>query len=128
MIEVRGENIRLDVVHPVYKTKVEYEKMPDGELYPNQKEKLVKEIRVKKWFRKEALVSVEEYVTKKNTIAKNRCIVFDKYSSRFYAVQHNPEDVINHLTIPFYKNQIGFTYDNKIQPAGAQIHQYKTRG
>jgi hypothetical protein len=127
-IQTNGENIMLEVVHSVYKNKVEYERMPEGELFPNRKEVLHKQIRVKKWFKIEGITSVEEYVTAKNTIAKNRCIVFDKYSGKFYATFHTAEDVVRNISPQSYKNQIGFTYDTKIYPAGSQIHKYKERG
>lgn len=119
------DSIQLEVVHSVYKNKIVYEKMPDGELFPSKQEKLHKQIRVKKWFKKEAITSVEEYVTSKNTISKNRSIVFDKYSSRFYATFHNAEEVMRNIETQPYKNQIGFSYDTKVYPAGSQIHQHK---
>ena len=122
-----GDSLRLDVVHSVYKNKVVYEKMPEGELFPSKKEVLHKQIRVKKWFKKEAIVSVEEYVTVNNKIAKSRSIVFDKYSGRFYATFHRMDDVVNNLAHQPYKNQIGFTYDNKVHPTGSQVYQHKTR-
>jgi len=122
-----GDSIRLEVVHSVYKNKIEYEQLPGGEEYPLQKEKLIKQIRVKKWFKKEAITSVEEYVTAKNTIARNRCIVFDKYSGKFYATYHRPDEVIENIEPQPYKNQIGFTHDTKIYTTGSQIHQHKKR-
>jgi hypothetical protein len=126
-IQSHGDSVRLEVVHSVYKTKVHYEKMEGGDLFPAQKDILVKQIKVKKWFKKEAITSVEEYVTVKNTIAKNRSIVFDKYSGKFYATFHGAQEVINTIEPQSYKNQIGFTYDTKIYPAGSQIHQHKKR-
>lgn len=126
-IRTTSDSVQLEVVHSVYKFKVEYEQMPEGDLFPNRKEVLHKQIRVKKWFKKEAITSVEEYVTVKNTIAKSRSIVFDKYSGKFYATFHNPEEVIKCIEPQSYKNQIGFTYDTKVYPAGSQIHQHKTR-
>jgi hypothetical protein len=126
-IQSHGDSVRLEVVHSVYKTKVHYEKMEGGDLFPEQRDVLVKQIRVKKWFKKEAITSVEEYVTVKNTIAKSRSIVFDKYSGKFYATFHGTQEVINHIEPQSYKNQIGFTYDTKIYPAGSQIHQLKKR-
>lgn len=127
-IRSTAESIQLDVVHSVYKDKVEYQKLAEGEIYPTKREVLQKQMRVKKWFKKEAISSVEEYVTTKHTIAKNRCIVYDKYSARFYATYHNAEDVMRHIDPIPYKNQIGFTYDTKIHSAGSQIHQHKKRG
>lgn len=127
-IQCSNDCVCLDVVHSVYKNKVVYEKMPDGDLFPNKKEILHKQLRVKKWFRKEAISSVEEYVTSKNTVSKTRSVVFDKYSGRFYATYHSVEEVIKHLAPQPYKNQIGFSYDTKIYPAGPQVHEYKKRG
>lgn len=121
------ESIRLDVVHSVYKTKLEYEQMPEGELFPSKKEVLQKQIRVKKWFKKEGITSVEEYVTSRNTISKSRCIVFDKYSGRFYATFHNAEEVMKIIETQPYKNQIGFTYDTQIHSARPQVYQHKKR-
>ena len=125
-IETTHESIRLDVVHSVYQNKIEFETLPEGELYPVQKEKLKKQIRVKKWFKKEAITSVEEYVTAKNTVSKNRSVIFDKYSGKFYATYHKVEEVMKNIESHSYKNQIGFTYDTKIYPAGSQIYQHKT--
>lgn len=127
-IETTDESVRLEVVHSVYKSKVKYEKMEGGELFPERKEVLHKQIRVKKWFKKEAITSVEEYVTNKNTIARNRCVVFDKYSGKFYAAFHNVNEVMRCIEIQPYKNQIGFTYDTKIYSTGSQVHQLKKRG
>ena len=46
------DSIRLSVVHPVYKSVTHYVKMPDGELIPERKEKLIKEITLHKWLKK----------------------------------------------------------------------------
>lgn len=122
-----GDSVQLDCVHCVYKNIVSYEQLPEGEAYPVKKEVFKKNIKVKKWFKKEAITSVEEYVTMKNTIAKNRCIVFDKYSQKFYATFHNVDDVIKSIEPQSYKNQIGFTHDTKIYRTGSQIHKPKKR-
>ena len=96
-IQLNRDNIRLSLVHQVYKEKTKYTKMPDGELIPEKKERLQKEITVQKWFRRDAIVSVEEYVTVTNKIAKNRSIVTDKYSGRSYATFHSPEEVMRSI-------------------------------
>lgn len=126
-IESYGDSVRLDLVHSIYKTTVEYEKLPEGELYPTQKEKLVKQIRVKKWFKKEGITSVEEYVTIKNHVSKKRSIVFDKYSGKFYATFHHPDEILSSIEIPTHKSPIGFTYDTKVHTSRSQIHQHKKR-
>jgi hypothetical protein len=126
-IKSTKDSVQLEVVHSVYKNTVKYEQMPEGDLYPVKKETFQKQIRVKKWFKKEAITSVEEYVTIKNKIAKRRCIVFDKYSGKFYATFHNLEEVFKSIEVQSYKNQIGFTHDNTIYSPGSQIHQHKKR-
>lgn len=126
-IVTTDESVRLEVVHSVYKTKIEYEKMEGGELFPERRDVLHKQIRVKKWFKKEGITSVEEYVTTKNTIARNRCVVFDKYSGKFYAAFHNVQEVMRSIETQPYKNQIGFTYDTKVHTPRPQVHQYKKR-
>jgi hypothetical protein len=68
--------------------------MPDGELIPEKRETLQKEITVQKWFKRDGIVSVEEYVTSQNKIAKNRSIVTDKYTGRSYATFHSPNDIM----------------------------------
>lgn len=106
-IQVSRDSIRLEVVHSVYRKKLVYIKV-EQELLAEEKEVLKKELRVKKWFKKEAIVSVEDYVTKNNTIAKSRCVVFDKYSGRFYATFHSPQDVMEKIDPFTKKDQIGF--------------------
>lgn len=71
--------------------------MPDGELIPEKKETLQKEIVVQRWFKKDAIVSVEEYVTSQNKIAKNRSVITDKYSGRSYATFHSSEEIMRTL-------------------------------
>jgi predicted aminopeptidase len=107
------DSICLSIVHSVTKQKTVYQKLSGGEDYPEQKEVLVKQIHVRKWFRKDGITSVEEYVTSKNRVARSRSIVFDKYSGRFYATYHSAKDVMQniHSTAP---NPIGFKYDTKI--------------
>lgn len=118
--------VRLDIIHSVYKSVTEYEKLPEGDLYPTKKDVLLKQIRVRKWLRKDGITSIEEYVTTKNTIAKNRCIVYDKYSGKFYAVSHSVEEVMYHLEGHPMKNQIGFNNDLNIHPSGTQVHKHRT--
>ena len=124
-MQTTAEDIQLEIVHSVYKNKVVYEKLAGGEVYPEKKEVLVKQIKVKKWFKKEAIVSVEEYVTTKNKVAKTRSIVFDKYSSRFYATYHNADEVMRNINNRSRNTQIGFTNDTNIHPAGSQIQKYR---
>ena len=121
------ESIQLDVVHSIYKSKTVYQKMEGGDLYPEKKEVLIKQIKVKKWFRKECISSIEQYVTSKNKIAKNRSVIFDKFSGRFYATYHSPEDIIKQISATTTTQPIGFAYDTNIYPSTSQIQQHRTR-
>lgn len=121
------ELIELSIVHPIYKTKTVYQKMQSGEIYPEEKQVLVKQIAVKKWINKNAIGSIEEKVTAKNTIAKERSIIFDRFSQRYYETFHNPQHLIQTLNTTPMKNQIGFTYDTKIHTSRPQILKPKKR-
>jgi hypothetical protein len=121
------DSIELNVVHSIYKTKTIYQKMEGGELFPERKEVLVKQIKVKKWFVKECISSVEEYVNSKNQISKKRSVVFDKFSGRYYATFHSPQEVIRAISTTPMNNQIGFRYDTNIHPATSQVQQHRSR-
>jgi hypothetical protein len=101
------DNVRLSVVHQVYRNKIQYTKLPDGELYPEKRETLRKEMTLQKWFKKDAITSVEEYVTHANKIAKSRSIIFDKYSGRSYMTYHSPDEIMSTI-YPDVKQTIGF--------------------
>ncbi len=120
-------SIELNVVHSVYKTKTIYQKMEGGELFPERKEVLVKQIKVKKWFLKESISSVEQYVNSKNQISKKRSVVFDKFSGRYYATYHSPQEVMHAISATPMNNQIGFRYDTNIHSTTSQIQQHRTR-
>ena len=121
------ETIALYVVHSIYKTKTIYQKIEGGELFPEKKEVLVKQIKVKKWFKKECISSIEEYVNSKNKISKHRSVVFDKFSGRFYATFHSPQDVLSQISSTPMNNPIGFNYDNNVHPSTSQVQQHRTR-
>lgn len=92
-----GKKICLLLVNPIYKKAAYLSKTPDGKFIRMEKDKLHKETQVLKWIDRDAIISVEEYVTKKGTIAKSRSIIFDKYSNRFYATWHSVNDIIDAL-------------------------------
>lgn len=121
------DSIQLEVVHSIYKTKTIYQKMEGGDLYPERKEVLVKQIKVKKWFKKECISSIEEYVNSKNQISKKRSVVFDKYSGRFYATYHSPQEVLQAISSTPMTNTIGFKHDSNIHPTKSQVREYRTR-
>lgn len=123
----KHDTIQVQVVHSVYKTRIVYQRLEDGELYHEKKEIVAKQIKVKKWFRKECISSVEQYVTSKNKIAKNRSVIFDKFSGRFYATFHSPEDILYNISSSSTSKPIGYSYDSNIHPSVSQVQQYKPR-
>lgn len=116
-------SIELTIVHDVFKTKTIYTKLPGGEEYPETKQVFVKQMLVKKWFQIEAIVSIEQYVTKRHSIGKSRSIVFDKFSGRSYVVLHSPQHILDMITKP--KNPIGFSHEHtNIYTPKTQVRKY----
>lgn len=102
----RGQKIRLNLVHPIYKT-VSKLRISGKSTYKESYEKLVKEIRLIKWLNLEAIISVEEYLTAKGTVAKSRSIIFDKYTGKHYATYHPVEEILSFLE-GGKNNSVGF--------------------
>lgn len=90
------EGLELLLVYPVFKIKKIKIDTPDGPI-TQEVQKLFKEIGVRRWFRKESITLVEEYVTSKFKVSKSRSVIFDKYSARFYNTFHSYNDVKSHL-------------------------------
>ena len=103
--------IELIIVHPIYKTKTVYEKHGEDE-FPEEKQVLVKEIKIRKWFHKEAITSIEEYVGRNNRVLKTRAMIFDRFSSRFYITWHSIDELLQLIEKP--KQPIGFSHGNHI--------------
>lgn len=120
------DSICLSIVHSVTKQTTVYQKLSGGDEYPEQKEVLVKQIHVRKWFRKDGITSVEEYVTRKNRVARNRSVVFDKYSGRFYETFHSAAEVMDNI-YSSAPNPIGFRHDTQIHTRGPQVYEHKGR-
>ena len=116
-------SVELTVLHPVFKTKTVYTKLPGGDEYPETKQVLVKELKVKKWFLKEAIVSIEQYVTKRHSIGKSRSVIFDKFSGRSYTVLHTPQHILHMITQPL--NPIGFRHEHpNLHSPSPQVRKY----
>ena len=100
--------LHLYLITPIYEVRTRSVNI-DGVKSNEQYQKLVKELRTRKWIKKDAIVSVDDYVTSKHEISKNRSIIFDKYSNKFYATNHSTEEVIECLNQKtFNKPKIGF--------------------
>jgi hypothetical protein len=124
---INGDAVQFSVVHTVYKTKTVYREV-DGKKIPEIKEVLGKQICVRKWFRKDGITSIEESVTSANTICKKRCIIFDKYSNKFYELFHPAGHVIEQVERTVPKREIGFNHDTTVHARQSSVHQHKKRG
>ena len=92
----RGFKIQLLIIHPIYKQLTVNKKTADGTI-KEQRSKLKKEIRVVRWINMDAITSVEEYITNKNTIALKRSVVFDKDTGKYYATWHTVDAIMTAL-------------------------------
>lgn len=104
--DIFSDSIEFNVITSIYKDKVIHKKV-DGVRTPVKSSILVKELRLKKWIQKKYVTSVDEYLTTKNTIAKNRAIIYDSNANKFFAVNHPMKDIVNRLN-PVAHNKIGF--------------------
>lgn len=114
MISIEGDDIELKLIQPIYKSRRVKIKDETGKKVTVSKKILHKEIRVSRWFRKHDVVSVQEYITSRNTVATNRCLILDNRTNQFYAVSHSISEVRSALKPKPIKNQIGFNHVSKI--------------
>lgn len=103
--------IELIISHPIYKTTTVYEKHGEDE-FPEERQVLVREISIRKWFHRDAITSVEEYVGKNNQVSKKRSMIYDRFSSRFYVTYHSIDELLQRIDKP--KQPIGFSHGNYI--------------
>lgn len=129
-IACKGEGIELLMITPVYKSKIK-EVNVDGVKTAVEQQVLAKELRTKKWIRKDAITSVENYLTSRSTVSKTRSVIFDKYSGKYFATAHSTDNIIEVLThVDSYSPKIGFkNYDNGIKISGekSSIHLNRDR-
>lgn len=114
MISVEDDDIELKLIQSIYKSRKVKTKDETGKKVTVSKKILHKEIRVSRWFRKHDVVSVQEYITSRNTIATNRCLILDNRTNQFYVVSHSLKEVRSALKSKPIKNQIGFNHVSKI--------------
>jgi hypothetical protein len=92
----RGFKIQLLLIHPIYKQLTVIKKTANGTI-KEQKSKLKKEIRVVRWINMDAITSIEQYITTKNTIAVRRSVIFDKDTGKYYATWHTVDSILTAL-------------------------------
>lgn len=85
-------DIELKVIVPIIKIKQVLVETETGPMIID-KEIFQKEIIQRKVFKIEGIKSYGEYITTKNTIAKQRCTIFDSYTGKEYLVRHNYKEI-----------------------------------
>lgn len=127
-IQETPHEIRLYIIHEITEKRIEYIKLEGGDEIPEEKEVVVKTLRIPQWFKKDGITSVQQHITAKNTLAKNKCVIYDKYSGKFYVTHHNVDEVartvFNHGPVT---RQIGFTYDSHIHTGQPQVSELRAR-
>jgi hypothetical protein len=95
-IEYVGQKLGLQLVRSVSKIVTVRTKTPEGTV-EKEKKQVTKETKIVKWLNKDGIVSVEPFISERNTIIKDRSVIFDKYSGQFYATWHSVEDIMKIL-------------------------------
>jgi hypothetical protein len=95
-ITTTEDSVHLYLITPIYEMRNRV--VLNGDVKVKEPyQKLVKELRTRKWIKKDAIVSVDDYVNSKHQVSKNRSIIFDKYSNKFYAADHSIDEVVDSL-------------------------------
>lgn len=109
-VEVKGEYVTLVVVHQPYVTKTVYKYIDTDEGKKKIKEE--REVRGKTFYprhtcRIDSISSVDDYITSKSCISKNRCVIFDRFSGRDFIVNHSRSQIEELLVNKSHK-KIGY--------------------
>jgi hypothetical protein len=108
MIKHNREEIILNVVSSVYKNKLVTVKDNLGKVVKDEKGKPIKaldevwekDLQLKTVFLKDSLTIRGETLTRKNTKAKNRCVIYDRSSGKFFTIAHSLKELDEALADP----------------------------
>lgn len=111
--KVKGQEIQLFVIQPVYKTGTKVVTDSSGKRLKNElgknlkieDRKFLREAYLKVWFDKISLNPYGEYVGVKGEVVKNRSMIFCKDTQSYYTVAHNIKE-LEQVLQP--NNKIGF--------------------
>ncbi len=116
VIQKKGERLTLNVVSPTYKTKLialrdfdgKLIKGPDGKSIKQEQDIYIKDIEVPTGFSIDSITMTGGVMTKRGTINKTQCVIYDKYTGRFYTVAHSRTDVEDAIGLYDTAPPIGF--------------------
>lgn len=118
MIKSTPDSIELTLIQSVYKRVYRSKEGMD----PEEDLVLEKQVKVLKRFERTSIGSVEQCLTAHNKVSKTKCIVYDKFSGKFYEVAHSYEEV-NFVVFGNEQspNPIGFKNVNRIHTRKSQV-------
>lgn len=88
--------IEIYITVPVYK-EVKQIKVIKGKRKTIYNKVFDKNVYLKKWIKKDAITSIEEYISEKGVISKNKSIIYDKFSNRFFQATHGVDEMLTAL-------------------------------
>jgi hypothetical protein len=118
MIKSTPDSIELTLIQSVYKrvytTREGQETEEDLVLH--------KQVKVLKRFERTCIGSVEQCLNAHNKVSKTKCIVYDKFSGKFYEVAH-PYEEVNFVVFGQQPspNPIGFQNVNRVHTRKSQV-------
>lgn len=77
-INTTSQEIELLVVHPIYSS------LPTGDTTGE----LIREAKLPVWFSKDGITMIEPALDDEQEIIQGRCMIFDKYTNRYYLTFH----------------------------------------
>ena len=101
-----GDMIEFQLINSVLKDK-QVTKTVDGVKTKVFIKVIDKEFNSRKLILRNAITSVEEYVSQDQVINHDRAVIYDKYTSEHYCVNHSVEDIKTRL-LNKSTNKIGF--------------------
>lgn len=115
-VKVIEDRIELKIITPIYKRKLKpikdkrgkYVKDDLGRIVKEEAEEFVKNVFLPTDFYRDGITLTGSLLNRKNEIAKNKSIIYDRYTNRYYTVAHNREEIQTALDHMDKAPKIGF--------------------
>lgn len=119
MIKSTPDSIELTLIQSVYKR---VQRFKDGTEDFEDDLVLHKQVKILKRFERNSIGSVEQCLNAHNKVSKTKCIVYDKFSGKFYEVAH-PYEEVNFVVFGNEQspNPIGFNNGSKVFTRKSQV-------
>ncbi len=115
-IKVMDERMELKIITPIYKQKLtpikdkrgHYVKDDLGRIIKEESEIFVKNVFLPTDFYRDGITLSGTLLNKNREIAKNKSIIYDRYTNRYYTVAHNRDEIQQALSFSDKAPRIGF--------------------